>query len=497
MFQWLIYGMIYLGSALMVYNIYGFVRFAADIRSRESKKTDVRVLYVPVALLVLFLLGYLAVGLFGKPDLIVAGILFGGSIFVFVMYRLLSRITKRIIENSKLAAELAAAESSSRTSSRLLASISHEMRTPMNVILGLDDLALKRPDLPSDTREQLEKIGISGRQLLRLINNVLDIQSYESGELTARQLRFSLAAMLEEICGVLSSQCKEKGLTWRMTAPEEPMGSYLGDELLIKQVMMNLLFNAVKFTDAPGTVSLTVCRMSRGEKVDLRFTVEDTGIGMSEEFLARIYRPFSKEDDTAMTAHGGSGLGLTNARNKVEVMGGFISVTSRKGSGTTFTVTIPVLPCAEETVPEASPSEPVELEGRRILIVEDIEENAEIVADLLDLEGALSDHAENGQVAVDMFRSAEPGTYDAILMDLRMPVMDGLEATRQIRAMDRPDAASVPIIALTANAFDSDVRQSLDAGMNAHLAKPSDAETLYAALKHWIRSDKEEKVKKP
>ena len=299
---------------------------------------------------------------------------------------------------------------------------------------------------------------------------------------------FSLTEALEQVNAITQTICEEKGLHYRFALGDGVAGSYIGDAMELKKVLLSILDNAVKYTDAPGTVTLDTSCAEAGESVKtLRFAVTDTGIGIDREFLAHIFDAFTQEDDSSTSRFGGSGLSLTVTKNIVELMGGTIDVKSEKNVGSTFTVTIP-LRCAEEEAADekAEEEKTVPLDGRRILIVEDLPENAEIVQDLLELEGVETEHAENGQIAVDMFSSSPRDYYDAILMDLRMPVMDGLEATRQIRALERPDAKTVPIVALTANAFESDVRASLDAGMNAHLAKPTDANMLYAALKRQI-----------
>ncbi len=489
--QWAIYGMVYLGSALMVYNVYAFIRFALKIRVIQTQRKlgkESKILYIPIVLLVLFLLGYLAVGIFGEPDLIVSGILFGGSIFVFVIYLLLSRITQQIMEGESLRAQLIAAEESNKTKSSFLASVSHEMRTPMNVIIGLDSIALGTPNLPAETKGHLEKIGASAKHLLGLINNILDINSMEAGTLVIKKKAFPLCDALEQVNAIVATLCDEKGLTYRFSASDCAKRSYIGDELQLKNVLLSILDNAVKYTNAPGTVELSVQSAPLpdpdGEK--LIITVSDSGVGIDSAFLPKVFDIFTKEDLSSTDSHGGSGLSLAVTKNIVEQCGGTISVSSEKNVGSVFTVILPMQFSNETDVSEQTADAEVSLDGRRILIAEDLPENAEIVADLLELEGVISEHAENGQVALDMFKSSSVNYYDAILMDLRMPVMDGLTATREIRKLPRDDAQTIPIIALTANAFESDVRQALDVGMNAHLAKPTDANTLYTTLKTWI-----------
>ena len=464
-----IYAMIFLGSSLMVYNIYGYIRYARDIQKKKDWGRERTVLYLPIFLLVMFLLGYLVVGVFGKPDLIVSGILFGGSVYVCIMYHFLRRVTNRIRENEQMEARLMAAEASNKVKSSFLSSMSHEMRTP---------------------RGRLEKISVSAQHLLSLINDVLDMSQIESNQLAIRQQEFSLSQMLELVNVLTQSQCDDSGLEYRQEVIGDIGGTYIGDPERIKQVLLCILENAVEYTPAPGTVFFTTERAPcQDDRCILRFTIRDTGIGIDESFLPRLFDSFAREDASTTSRYGGSGLGMAITKQLLDRMKGMIAVSSRKGEGSEFVVTIPLevvkppeAAAAEETAPPASG-----LDGKRVLIVEDIELNAEIVADLLELEGVESERAENGQAALDRFRECPPGYYDAILMDLRMPVMDGLEATRSIRALERPDAKAIPIIALTANTLEEDVQHSLEAGMQAHMPKPVDADQLYAVLDKLIR----------
>ena len=498
MIRVLIYAMVYLGSALMVYNIYGFIRFARFIRGTKTWDSDTWLLNVPIILLIFFLIGYIVIGVFGKPDLMMAGVLFGGSIFVQIMYRLLNRIVRKVIESEQLKSELLAAEESSRAKASFLASLSHEMRTPIHVILGMDELALKNRDNPEQTREHLEKIGHSARHLSGLIDNLLILQQIETGGEGAHSEFISLKEALNQISIVCSGSCQRKGLDYQSSISWDAVNSYTGDASRLKQALMNILDNAVKFTDAPGSVELAVEGIASGDTFTLlRFTVSDTGVGISEEYLPRIFEPFTQEEATAMNRFGGSGVGLTAARSIITDLGGKIEVQSRKNEGTVFSVTIPMVswlpgnstkdgPAKVEPAPEEI------LEGCHVLVVDDIADNAEIVSDLLEIVGVRSDQAQNGQIAVEMMNRSAEHEYDAILMDLRMPVMDGLEATRRIRALDREDVKTIPIIALSANAYDSDVQNSLSAGMDAHLAKPADSDQLYAMLATWIREKTDE-----
>lgn len=482
------YSMIFLGSALMIYNIYGFSRFIRDLAGRKYFGRGNKLLRLPILLLIMFFLGYVSVGIFIRPaeliHIIIAGILFGGSIFVFVMYRMLSTIVSRVTENERLEAELHAAEQSNRTKTEFLSTISHEMRTPLNVIIGLDTVAQTEPGVTGNIKEMFNRIDLSAKHLLGLINNILDMNHIEQGKLTVKNTDMSLSHAIEQVSAIAGAVADQKGLAFVCEGSESITKHYTGDEMMIKRVLLELLDNAVKYTDVPGKVELHISCAPAGENRDaFTFEVKDSGIGIEESFIPNIFDVFAREDQSSTNRFGGSGLGLAVIKNIVDLMGGRISVESKKNEGSTFRVDLTLEISSLPFVPKREQTEEVELEGKRILIVEDLPENAEIVSDLLDLEGAVTEHAINGKIGVQIFSESEPGYYDAVLMDLRMPVMDGLTATREIRKLDRADAKTIPIIALTANAFESDIKQSLDAGMNAHLAKPADADLLYNTLK--------------
>ena len=396
------------------------------------------------------------------------------------------RETREAMErNRALADALTRAEDANQAKTAFLSSMSHEIRTPMNAIIGLDNIALRDPNISDTTRDELEKIGSSARHLLALINDILDMSRIESGRMVLKEEEFSFRDTLDQISIIVGGQCEDKGLDFACNR-NEPLDEYFtGDELRLRQVIINILGNAVKFTDKPGTVTFTVQQFERDEDSRmLRFTMEDTGIGMDAAFIPKLFEPFAQEDATSTNRYGGSGLGMAITKNMVDLMGGTIEVRSEKGCGTAFTVDIPLKRANHvEVADDASPSAPfVSVEGLHVLIAEDMEMNAEVLADLLELEGITSEWAENGQRAVQMFVQSEEGRFDAILMDMRMPVMDGLAATSEIRKLERPDAATVPVIALTANAFEEDVRQCLAAGMNAHLSKPVDIDLLKETL---------------
>ena len=404
-------------------------------------------------------------------------------------------------KNEALAEALTVAEDASRAKTAFLSNMSHEIRTPMNAIIGLDTLALHDETLSDQTRDYLEKIGDSAQHLLGLINDILDMSRIESGRVTLHREEFNFPETLEQINTMIMSQCADKGLHYECRVLSRVDDYYIGDATKLKEVLINILSNAIKFTEAPGSVTMSVERTARFEdQSTLCFRIQDTGIGMDREFLPKIFDAFSQEDSSTRNKYGSTGLGMAITKNIVEMMNGTIGVDSEKGVGTTFTVAVTlknsdrVAQAAEApngleqtSTAAAGEEETLTLAGRRILLAEDIAINAEIMMDVLSMEEIEADHAKNGRICLEMFANSAPGTYSAILMDVRMPEMDGLEAAAEIRALDRPDAKKIPIIALTANAFDEDVQRSLQAGMNAHLSKPVEPDHLYRTLEELIK----------
>jgi signal transduction histidine kinase/DNA-binding response OmpR family regulator len=531
---------------------------------------------------------------------------------------------KSIAQNEALSNALAAAEQANKAKTAFLSNMSHEIRTPMNAIIGLDNIALNDPDISTETRDYLTKIGNSAEHLLNLINDILDMSRIESGRLVFKNEEFSFSKLIEYVNTMFSGQCSDKGLDYQCHINGHLDDYYIGDNMKLRQVLINIIGNAVKFTPAGGKVELNVERTAEYDgKSTLQFKISDTGIGMSKEFLPHIFDTFAQEDSSSTNKYGSSGLGLAITKSIVEMMNGNITVESEKGVGTVFTVTVTLLNSERtndsadyeikanemcvlivdddpiacdhaslvlekvgisseiaasgadalemiklrharrepynlilvdwkmpdmdgiETVRQirkiignesaiimltayrwddildeavtagvdsfiAKPlfagnvldefkeavkrkkkadekeKQNVDLSGKTVLVAEDVEINSDILKMVLQMREINSEVAVNGRIAVDMFSSHPEGYYAAILMDMRMPEMDGLEATRKIRSMERPDAKTIPIIALTANAFDDDVQRSLQAGLNAHLTKPVKPDALFKTLEELV-----------
>ena len=532
---------------------------------------------------------------------------------------------KSLAQQQALRDALDTAEQANRAKTAFLSNMSHEIRTPMNAIIGLNNIAMNDPTASDKVKEYLEKIGASARHLLGIINDILDMSRIESGRMVIKKEEFSFSKNLEQVNNMISGQCRDKGIHYECRIIGRIDDYYIGDAMKLKQVMLNILGNAVKFTPEGGKVTFLI---EEGHRFDdmatLHLTFKDTGIGMSKEYIPHIFEAFSQEDSSSTSKYGSTGLGMPITKSIVELMNGTIEVESEKGTGTTFTVTVtleesdrkdtsvadddlnphdmsvlvidddrialdhaevilgqigiscetaesgwegiekvrlrhgrqeeydlilvdwkmPELDGVETTrqirqivgndTPiiiltsfnwddiadeakaagvdtfvakplfagsvmdefreafrrknEALAKKTADLKGRRILLAEDVQVNAEIMMMVLGMREMEVDHAENGQEAVNLFASHDAGYYSAILMDMRMPIMDGLEATKVIRAMEREDAKSIPIIALTANAFDEDVQRSMQAGLDAHLSKPVEPEILFGTLEKLISS---------
>ena len=394
-----------------------------------------------------------------------------------------------LILNKNLTETAKVAESASRAKTVFLSNMSHEIRTPMNAIVGFNNIALNDPSISPKVREYLTKSEASAEHLLQLINDILDMSRIESGKMVIKNEEFSFNDMIEYINSTFNAHCHDNELVYAYECNDQIDEYFIGDAMKLRQVLINILGNAVKFTDKGGKVSLKVLKKSDDEeKTEIQFEISDTGIGISKEFLPHIFESFSQENTSTTNKHGSSGIGLAITKNIVEMMGGTITVDSEKGVGTTFTIVVTLEKSHNDHTKEIDTEvNDIDFTGKHILIADDMEINAEILQIILEEKGIIVDVADNGKVAVEKFESSKPGYYSAIMMDVRMPVMDGFEATRTIRSMDRDDAKNIPIIALTANAFEEDIQKSLQSGLNAHLTKPIQVDVLFETLKRLIK----------
>ncbi|MEG1016954.1 MAG: ATP-binding protein, partial [Oscillospiraceae bacterium] len=391
-------------------------------------------------------------------------------------------------KNMELVAAVKMAEQANAAKSEFLSRISHEIRTPMNAIMGMDQLAFQHIDEPEFIKECINKSQYASRYLLQLLGDILDMSKIETGKVTLKNEVINCQPFLKAISTIVGTQAQAKGVQYILSQSEECRSSYTGDSVRLQQILINILTNAVKFTPKGGTVRLDIKPISADEKTEcICFNITDTGIGIGEEFLPYIFKPFSQEHNSNSFGYGGSGLGLAISKNLAELMGGNIAVKSEIGKGTAFCVMIPMgIPNPEEVI-EAKASfvqncNIFDFSKKRILIVEDHQLNIMVARKLLEFKNAKVDVAENGQIGLQMFAAAPEHTYDAVLMDIKMPVMDGLQAAARIRELKSTWAKTVPIIAMSANAFDDDVTKSKEVGMNAHIAKPIEAQLLYKTL---------------
>ena len=397
------------------------------------------------------------------------------------------------------------AEARNRAKNDFLAHMSHDIRTPMNAIVGYTNIAKAHPDDPELIRNSLDKIGSSSHFLLSLINDVLDMSKIESGKMQLSVNDCDLGAIFRRIEDITSMQAKNKSLQISYDYSGVQHYHVRGDELRIEQVLINIVSNAIKYTPEGKSVDLIAKEevLPDPGKIRYCFIVRDTGVGISEEYLPHIFESFTREESSLVNRVQGSGLGLAITTKVVKLMGGTISVTSKLGEGSEFTVELDleVLKNKKDTkdLKDAKGTKDTDadgdggtalesagLDGRKILLVEDHDINAEIAAMILSQYGIQVDRAENGQVGLSRLQEAGAGAYDAILMDIQMPVMNGYEATRAIRALPDDYYQNLPIIAMSANAYEDDVRACLESGMNAHVAKPFDPDELYAVLESHI-----------
>ena len=368
--------------------------------------------------------------------------------------------------------------------------MSHDIRTPMNAIIGFTDIALKlKPD--REVENYLKKIRQSSEYLMTLMNDVLDISRIESGKLEYKPVPVDLGDMVNTVLSIARGYAENRDLIFTVSTEKLKNPYVMADELRIREVLLNIIGNAVKFTKDGGTISFAAeSRPGKDEQhIIVRFRISDTGIGMSEEFQTRIFDEFSQENNGARTSYKGTGLGMAIAKRYVDIMGGKIEVSSIQGVGSTFTVEIPLL-IAEHVPAEKKEKlrDDIDVRGLHVLLAEDNDLNAEIAVTLLEEKGMIVTRAADGKSALTQFCNTAPGTFELILMDIMMPEMNGYETTKAIRNMpDRPDGKKIPIIAMTANAFAEDIRAALDAGMDGHVAKPVDMGVLLSVITKHVK----------
>jgi signal transduction histidine kinase len=420
-------------------------------------------------------------------------IILGFLIYAIAINKTDRKLLEQQRENNVLLEKAAIeANSANAAKSEFLAHMSHDIRTPINGIIGMTNIAIKNQDNPEKISDCLGKISDSADHLLTLVNDVLDMSRIESGKITIAHDPMDVRTLIDNCSSIIGGQILSRQLTFKKEFAELKHPHVFGDELHVRQILINILGNAVKFTHDSGTISFRVSETDCDDKTaTFRFEVEDNGIGMSEEFQSKIFEAFSQEDNGSRTIFKGTGLGMAIAKKYLDLMGGKIAIRSKVNEGSCFTVDITF---------DIDPDKRVEnnivigdnVSGMKVLVVEDNALNMEIAQEILEDEGVIVTGAENGKVAYDIFTQSEPGTFDVILMDIMMPVMNGFDATKAIRESEHPEAKTIPIVAMTANAFAEDVRASLEAGMNAHIAKPINIPMLLSVLNSYRGNGEED-----
>lgn len=427
---------------------------------------------------------------------IICGLVAGAVLFLIFLYTYFVYQKSKAQEQKQKQLLMKAAEeadAANKAKSAFLLNISHDIRTPMNAIIGFTNIALHQNSV-SDIHDNLEKVQESSDHLLSLLNDVLDFSRIESGKVIISPEPVDITQLIDNVQAIMNGLLYNRDLKFEVHRERLKNPYVLADVARIREVLVNLLGNAVKFTKDGGKITLG-CSSYPGmdeKHIIVRYVVQDNGIGMSEEFQKELFKPFSQEDDAnARTNYKGTGLGMAITQKYVDMMGGSIAVESKKGVGTTFTVEIP-LELTEQVI-ESEQKQPLhrDLTSVHVLMAEDNDLNADLATIMLEDAGMTVTRASDGKEVVDLFKNHSRGTYDLILMDIMMPNMNGHQATKAIRAMgiDRPDAVTIPIIALSANAFIDDIQESLDSGMNDHISKPINMEEVTDTIAKYIKHD--------
>ena len=413
------------------------------------------------------------------------------GVSLYIMFHLYTLMQKR---EKDMEIQKMRAEQSNKAKSTFLSNMSHDIRTPMNAIIGYTTLSKKEAGIPPKVADYLTKIDASSRHLLALINDVLEMSRIESGKMELEPAKCDLVQAMSEVQDLFATQMETKKIHYAVTAEGLTNKTVLCDISRLNRVLLNLISNAYKFTPEGGSVTVTLTQAgAAGEdgKASYELRVKDTGMGMSPEFAAKVFEAYERERTKAVDNIQGTGLGMAITKSIVDLMGGTIDVETEKGKGTEFIIHVDFPVAEEEPEAEAQGAEnkasEIDFSQVKLLLVEDNEINREIAELLLDEAGFQIDTAENGQVAVEKVSASRPGDYQVILMDIQMPVMNGYEAAKRIRALTNPDLANIPIVAMTANAFSEDIQAAKDAGMNSHIAKPIDVPKMMSTLEEILR----------
>ena len=416
------------------------------------------------------------------------------SIFLFWGYKTNQAHQKQELEKEEkykdeLLIAAKKAEAANRAKTEFLQRMSHDIRTPINGICGMVDIADHYADDVEKQSEYREKVKSASHLLLEMLNDVLDMSKLESGEVTLEEISLNLSCIFEEVLVVIKQMAAERNIRIIWEEKEIIHWNLIGSPSHMKRILMNILSNAVKYNKENGDIYIS-CReivSDQPEMTTIEFTCRDTGIGMTEAFQKQIFEPFAQEHTGSRTRFAGTGLGMLITKKLIEKMGGTITFESEEGAGTTFVIRVPFRIDTDKGCRSEIEEKPgVSISGLRILLAEDNEMNMEIAEFVLQNEGAVVTKAWNGQEAVEIFGKSRPDEFDVILMDIMMPVMNGYEATKRIRSLDREEAKVIPIIAMTANAFTEDRMRAKEAGMNEHIAKPVDVELLVKVIYEWV-----------